>query len=318
MGVNLPSKNETFVTIFDFNFLPQGLLLHASLLKHFSDFTLWICCLDEKVYDFLDKAQLNNVKIFRVSDLESSELLKVKEMRTAGEYAWTVTPFLPSYLFAKDLSINRVTYLDADLWFLKNPNIILDYFSRSNKSILLTPHDFESSKDLSHDVGKYCVQFLTVNRSAQPFLEWWQKLCVDWCYSRIEQDRFGDQKYLDLVPSLFPNLYYELKKTNLTQGPWNVNKFNPEDAVFFHFHGLRIKGNLLFVQSGERIKRSVYNTFYKPYIRKIREEIKSNGFSNEFIQTHTLLSLKDVRGLKQFLGYLLFTHLIQKQKIYKL
>ncbi len=314
----MTESNETFVTIFDYNFLPQGIALHRSLIRYLNNFELWICCLDDEVYDFLEIANLSCVKIFRVSELENFELLKVKKNRTIGEYAWTLTPFLPSYVFKVNSALTRVTYLDADIWFLKSPRIILDIFSRSEKSLLLTPHDFLTRNDLSSTVGKYCVQFLTVTRSAQPFLIWWQKLCVDWCYARFDQNRFGDQKYLDLVPSKFPKLYLELSETYLTQGPWNVDKFDPLEAVLFHFHGLRINRNLLHVPNGKSIKRSAYQTFYEPYIHQMREIFQLYNFSVEFIQLPNLPILKQVKNFRQLAAYLYTKYILHSQKILKL
>ena len=41
-----------FVTLFNYNFLPQGLAMLNSL-KSNSNCIIWIICLDEKVYEFL-------------------------------------------------------------------------------------------------------------------------------------------------------------------------------------------------------------------------------------------------------------------------
>ena len=317
-GGSLSEDNEVFVTIFDSNFLPQGLLLHESLLRHTLKFTLWVCCLDENVYSHLHKLNLKNIKIFNSRDLESRRLIDVKKNRTSGEYAWTLTPFLPSYIFSIDKNVDRVTYLDADIWFLNDPQIILERFTAANKSILLTPHDFQSNQDLSKDVGKYCVQFLTVTKSAQVFLNWWQELCIEWCFARIEPNRFGDQKYLDLVPSMFPSLFYELDQTNLTQGPWNANKFNSKDAVFFHFHGLRIKNNRLLLYSVKKIKRQVMKRVYFPYFNQLKKVINENCLFNNLSQTSKPLNVREVVGFKAKIIFIYNSYVLNNYKTYKL
>jgi hypothetical protein len=308
----LSENKEVFITIFDFNFLPQGLLLYESLLNHSLNFTLWVCCLDDKVYAHLLKLNLKNIKIFKSSDLENERLLEVKKNRTSGEYAWTLTPFLPSHIFSLDKNVDRITYLDADIWFLKDPQIILESFNRSNKSILLTPHDFQSNQNLSKDVGKFCVQFLTVTKSAKPFLEWWQELCIEWCYAVIEPNRFGDQKYLDLVPSKFPDLFYELEDTYLTQGPWNLNKFYIKDAVFYHFHGLRIKENRILVYSVKKIKKTLIKQVYQPYINQIRIVMQKYSVEKNLFQTYLPVRLSEAKSVRNKVNFI-YVYLIFKK-----
>ena len=307
----MSEDSEVFVTIFDSNFLPQGLSLYESLLRHSSNFTLWVCCLDENVYLHLLKLNLKNLKIFNSKDLENERLLNVKKNRTSGEYAWTITPFLPSHIFSLDKKIDRVTYVDADIWFLKDPQIILNRFTEANKSVLLTPHDFESNQDLSKDVGKYCVQFLTVTKGARVFLEWWQELCIDWCYASIEPNRFGDQKYLDLVPSMFPNLFYELEQTSLTQGPWNINKFKFNDAVFYHFHGLRIKNNRILLYGVKKIKKTLLNLIYIPYINQLKNVINKYGIEKELYQTDLPVYFSEAKSFRKKINYI-FIYFISK------
>ena len=41
-------NKETFVTLFDINYLPQGLALYKSLISKDLDFSLYILCLDSK------------------------------------------------------------------------------------------------------------------------------------------------------------------------------------------------------------------------------------------------------------------------------
>ena len=44
---------EHFVTLFDYNFLPQGLSLIESIKKH--NVRVWVFCLDKKIYKLLKK-----------------------------------------------------------------------------------------------------------------------------------------------------------------------------------------------------------------------------------------------------------------------
>jgi hypothetical protein len=157
--------------------------------------------------------------------------------------------------------------------------ILIDKFINSKKNFLVTPHDFEKNQDISDSVGNYCVQFMCFTREASGFLNWWQSQCLEWCFARLEKNRFGDQKYLDQVPKIFPGEFYELTQTELTQGPWNTNKFEPDSCVFYHFHGLRIVENIIYIYTSRRIRRRSFRYLYLPYIEALREIFK---FQNLF------------------------------------
>ena len=119
---------EHYVTLFDSLYLPQGLALHMSMERHAREYTLWILCMDDKVYEVLTKLNLPNVCLLNLSKLETEELKLVKPTRTKGEYCWTLTPFAPRFVFEANPAVPRVTYLDADVWFRKNPEPIFREF----------------------------------------------------------------------------------------------------------------------------------------------------------------------------------------------
>ena len=114
---------EHYVTLFDSIFLPQGLALHMSMERHAGAYTLWILCMDEAAYDALQRLNLPNVRLLALADVENPQLLQVKPTRSRGEYCWTMTPFTPKMVFERDTSVQRVTYLDADLWFRQSPHM---------------------------------------------------------------------------------------------------------------------------------------------------------------------------------------------------
>ena len=140
---------EHYVTLFDGFFLPQGLALHASLQRHAGSYTLWILCVDEQAYSVLTGLRLPNVRLLRTSDVETAELLAVKPTRTRGEYCWTLTPFAPRFVFEADADVQRVTYLDADLWFRRAPAPIFREFEASGKEVLITDHAYAPEHDQS-------------------------------------------------------------------------------------------------------------------------------------------------------------------------
>lgn len=232
---------DHYVTLFDSLFLPQGLALHMSMERHVKDYTLWILCVDDEAHAVLSKLGLQNVRLLQLSQLVTQELLRIKPTRTKGEYCWTLTPFAPRFVFEADSAVTRVTYLDADIWFRKHPAPIFREFEASGQHVLITDHAYAPEYDQSATSGQYCVQFMTFTREGgETIRKWWEERCIEWCFARIENGKFGDQKYLDDWPERFPNQVHVLLNKELLLAPWNATRFPYGGAVCWHFHSLRI------------------------------------------------------------------------------
>jgi hypothetical protein len=258
---------EHYVTLFDAGFLPQGLALHRSLVRHGGDFTLWILCMDEAAHEVLSRLDLPSVKLLRLRDVESPELVAVKATRTRAEYCWTMTPFSVRAVFAAETSILRVTYVDADFWFRKSPAPLFAELDQAGKAVLITDHAYAPKYDQSATSGQYCVQFVTFSRAGGlEVLEWWAARCLEWCHARFEESKFGDQKYLEQWPGRFPQVHV-LTRTDWLLAPWNATRFPYGTAIAFHFHGLRIlSGKRVLLYRGYEIPRATRDAVYGPYV----------------------------------------------------
>ena len=247
----MPSSNsrgvEHYITLFDSNYLPMGLCLHGSLMRHAGPFVLWVLCMDELVAQQLVRLDLPNVRLIPLAEAETDALRAVKASRTRGEYCWTVTPFTADMVFARDASATRATYIDADLFFYASPAPLFAELDATGKDVLITEHAFAPRYRSAAANGRFCVQFMPFRRTeaAARVSSWWQARCIEWCYARIEEGRCGDQKYLDVWPQMFGDAVHVLSNHDLALGPWNAEyRFalagRPIVPVFYHFHGLRI------------------------------------------------------------------------------
>lgn len=258
---------EHYVTLFDSLFLPQGLALHMSMERHIKNYSLWILCVDDQTYGILTKLSLPNVQLLQLSKLETTELLSVKPTRSKGEYCWTLTPFAPRFVFEADSSVRRVTYIDADLWFRKSPAPIFREFDASGKQVLITDHAYAPEYDQSAASGQYCVQFMNFSREGGELVrKWWEDRCVEWCYARIEDGKFGDQKYLDDWPDRYNNLVHVLNDKELALAPWNAQRFPYGRSIFYHFHGLRIVNDKTINVGVYRFPKTLIQEVYRPYL----------------------------------------------------
>lgn len=305
---------EHYVTLFDSLFLPQGLALHASMQRHIKNHTLWILCVDDEAHRALTQLSLPNVRLLQLSQLETKDLLRVKPGRSKGEYCWTLTPFAPRFVFEADPNVSRVTYIDADIWFRKDPAPIFEEFENSGKAVLITDHAYAPEYDQSATSGQYCVQFVTFERvEGEEVRDWWEQRCIEWCYAHFEDGKFGDQKYLDVWPTLFKNKVHVLMNKELCLAPWNASRFPYGNAVIYHFHGLRITGPSSVHIGFYKIPKATFNSVYLTYFQdfKISNSILSGiGFSIKTQKKKDWFLVELLRLLKANLAKLKFRNSI--------
>lgn len=276
---------EHFVTLFDSLFLPQGLALHGSLQRHAAPCTLWVLCMDEECKRVLDALREPTIRTVALSEVETAELLAVKPGRSRAEYCWTLTPFTPKIVFDRDASVRRVTYVDADVFFLKSPGPIFRELDASGKAVLITDHAYDPEYDQSASSGQYCVQFVTFLRDAgEPVRQWWEARCIEWCFNRVEDGKMGDQKYLDYWPTMFGPLVHVLQQLDVILAPWNARRFPYSRAIAWHFHGLRLlRGGRVLLHTGYAVPACVDRDVYLPYIGVLKANLDRLGRS--FVQS---------------------------------
>lgn len=268
---------EHYVTLFDSLFLPQGLALHMSMERHVKEYKLWILCVDDRSYSILRKLKLPNVELLQLSLLETAALLSVKPNRTKGEYCWTLTPFSIRFVFEAEKLIERVTYIDADLWFRKSPEPIFEELDQSGKQVLITDHAYDPEHDQSENSGQFCVQFMTFTRvGGEQVRQWWEDRCTEWCYARVEDGKFGDQKYLDDWPTRFKTSVHVLTNKELVLAPWNAYRYPYSSALVWHFQGLRLiraKHCLAVQLSDYSVPETTLTHIYLPYMKDLKEAV---------------------------------------------
>ena len=266
-----------FCTLFDSNYLPRALVMYHSLVATDEDFTLYVVCFDNLALELLNKLKLAHLIAIPLSDFESKELLAVKKTRTAGEYCWTCTPHVIRHVL-DTYKLVQVTYLDADLCFYQKPSVLLEELKQANASVLITEHRYTPIYDYSATSGIYCVQFMTFNRDERGLeaLQWWQDRCLEWCYNRHEDGKFGDQKYLDDWKTRFEGVHV-LQHLGGGVAPWNVQQYKVHlsknniyvdeyPIVFYHFQDYKYyKNGIHDFIGGCRLSVDAVELLYRPY-----------------------------------------------------
>ena len=224
--------------------------LIRSIEKFCPDAKLYAFALDDISYQILKKLEFTSVAILRLDDLMTRELQEARLNRTEREFIWTLTPFCISKVLERR-EVQSVTYIDADLVFLKEPSKILDFQSSNIGKIILTPHYFEKKKESNvKKHGYYCVQYMNFNKDAHlDILLYWQTQVLESCSEIAIDGVFGDQKYIEQIGQLYPELVIDYPDNSAFGAPWNMNDIVTKEVEIFHFHSFAFWGrvNLKFL-----------------------------------------------------------------------
>ena len=271
-----------YCTLFNSNYLTRGLAMYESLKTHSPEFHLYIFAFDDRCYNLLKQLNLSDTTIISLLEFEDNALLNIKNTRSVGEYCWTCTSSTIKYAI-ETYHLDHCTYLDADLYFFADPSILIEELGE--KSVLITEHRYTPEYDQSATSGKYCVQFMTFKNDSNGMktLNWWRNACIDWCYARFEDGKFGDQKYLDNWTNEFDGIH-ELKNLGGGVAPWNIQQYyifnNADnilgielatqthfDVVFYHFHHFKfLENNKIELASFYKLTKQAIDLIYRPYI----------------------------------------------------
>jgi len=295
--------------------------MYESLEKCGDDFHLYIFAFDDESYDILKKLNLKHATIIPLKEFEDEKLIEVKPDRTKAEYCWTCTSSTILYVL-ENFKVENCTYVDADLFFYQNPKVLID--EMGDNSILITEHRYPPKFNRVNTSGIYCVQFITFlnNKEGLTALKWWREACIDWCYDRYEDGKFGDQKYLDDWTTRFKGVHVlnhlggGLASWNVEQWPFvsrNDNQLTFQDkssnstfeAIFYHFHHVRFYQGDLVDLGWRHPTLPVVINLYAPYIMhlsKVEERVKT--IHPEFSIPPAKFTLIKTGGLKNGLKFI--------------
>lgn len=308
------SPPPVFCTYFDRGYLPQGLALLASLERQAPGPRLWVLALDDACHELLRRLAHPALRLLSLAEVETPELSQARANRSWGEYCWTLTPFLPQWVWERDPEAETVTYIDADCWLAGPAAPLLDRFAASGSDCMITPHAYTPHRDRTATAGTYCVQFMPFRRSAEAraILRWWQERCLEHCGSQLGQGPLGDQGYLEDWPERFGAGVFVLDQPELTLAPWNIERFWGQvhaRPCLYHFQGFRLYqlGGWLVIRAsaGVPLKREALARLHRAYLRDILtmlERLPARSLAPRPLPT----PLQDPRGVLLLLPRLLF------------
>jgi len=313
-----------FCTLFDSNYLLKGVAMLRTLKKHCPDAHVHVLCMDTQTHDILKQLNLSHVTFLSLSDVEDEELLAVKPTRSMAEYCWTLSPCLPWHVLRNNPNINSITYLDADLYFYSPLQPLFDEIG--DASIVIIEHRFPHALNHLEVNGRFCVEWVGFRRDDQGMacLSRWRSQCIEWCFHRLEDDRMGDQKYLDQWPSNYSGLHI-LQHPGAGVAPWNYSQYDFNfdvqgvitvdrvPLIFYHFHQFQLLTNGGFDRLSDAYKtlgrepESVYAVYEKTLtdllneVRAVRHGFAAGMRPRLRIRSQRLVQYLLPQSLKQFL-----------------
>ncbi len=275
-------------TVAGSQYLFKVVTLYRSLHAVSDSFHLYVCCIDDNIYNILKKMHFRRCTLYRLDDIENGQITPIKGTRSVSELCWTLKSFFMLYLL-KFQSLPSIIYCDSDLCFFSDPiRILRDW---GGQSIFLC-----KQRDLDwveNKYGKYQAGLLGFKNddSGRRALEWWKNKCLNWCYHYEDtaNNRWGDQKYLDELPGLFGSVVVS-EDLGINAAPWNTiynNNYHistqgnrvtigGKQLVAFHFACVDIFSTQqfdLWNLSKISISNEIMHNIYIPYLHSIQKSV---------------------------------------------
>lgn len=246
-----PRRPLAVLTIISRNYLAQARVLAKSFLEHEPQSRFYLLVVDSLPPD----AELESgITLLRPEELNLPDFNEFCFKYTLVEFNTAVKPYCLALLMER-YGEEELVYLDPDILVMKPLDEVRDAFSSGN--IVLTPHITRPiPRDGLHPTeadllfsGVYNLGFIALKSSpdTRQFLNWWEERLEEGCTIDTARGLFTDQKWIDLVPSLFPSTVI-LRDPTYNVAYWNLHertigrsggKFsvNGSPLTFYHFSG---------------------------------------------------------------------------------
>lgn len=310
-----------YCTHFDINYTPHARSLAESLMKVSPESKLFTFCMDDASYENLTNNKPENVTPIHFSKLESAfpGLLIAKNNRTRVEYFYTCSPSICNYALRHIEGVNEITYLDADLYFFADPEPIFEELKNASVGIIEHKFSFFTKRNIVY--GKYNVGWITFrnDKNGLECLNSWTNNCIEWCYQRLEGDKYADQKYLDYWQRDFEGVYV-IKNIGANLAIWNISNYNislqkgdvyvnDQKLIFYHFANFKQIENNVFKTDLSRVfvrcAGIIKNNIYLPYIYTISKYLDNSKLIIAKKDSHAvgigMLARKITRIIRQIL-----------------
>ena len=242
------------VTVVTHNYLHYALALSLSVKEHCPDAAFFVCVADDPGPDF--HAPEHWAGWLAIEDLEIPNVQRFAFQYSPFELSCALKPYAMRRMF--QLGFDRVVYLDSDMQVYGHFTHLHRWLDEA--SLVLTPHAISPVPLVpGYDeraylrAGVFNAGFVAVRRSpsAEQFLTWWSQRLAQLCRNDQPEHLFVDQKWLDLVPGLFPDThisrhfgynagYWTLKQVAIAADSAGQIHVGQDPLVIWHFSGFQV------------------------------------------------------------------------------
>ncbi|RTY83461.1 hypothetical protein EKL97_04045 [Flavobacterium sp. LS1P28] len=231
------------------NYIGLALALEKSIKEHNNDVDFLIFVADE----FSDEEKINDLpdNIIIAKDTISISQEQWNQMSfkyDLTEFCTSIKPSCFKYVFEK-FNPYACIYFDPDILVFNSLDTIFNKLQQH--SIIVTPHittieDLYTGKLNERNLlysGMFNLGFLALKRDeyAKKMLDWWEIRLEDRCFQNMMENYFTDQKWMDFLPSFFPNQLVISHDLGLNVAPWNFYEREIIDIDNSYFVKNRIK-----------------------------------------------------------------------------
>lgn len=272
-----------YCTYFNSYYIDKFRALVHSMEEHCGNFVLYCVCMDNTAYDYICSQNKDHYKpvLWSEYELMDDALAGVKKQRSMLEYFFTCTASICHYMLQKLPEGELLNYLDADMYFYATPEPI--FKEMENKSIGIIAHRFWGLGRLYNKYGRFNVGWVSFrnDETGRNCVQHWREQCIDWCFDKLEDGKFADQKYLDAWPFVYGDKLKVIDNIGANVAPWNVGQYklekqkgniliNGTPLIFFHFASFKKNEKGYYISRCATyytpMKGILRNDIYQPYV----------------------------------------------------
>jgi hypothetical protein len=241
------------LTVCSAQHVPLALSLADSLADTGREFRLRIVCMDGETSNRFAAFASERIVPLDISRIEVAdpELASAKQDRNLKEYCSTAKSAALLYAFENEPALDRLTYLDSDLMFWVDPEVL--WAECEQASVVLHEHRHARRwRRRDRWAPPYNGGFMSFRADGQGVaaLRLWRERCLGWRRSR-PRSRFSDQPHMADLPQRFAGAHV-LEHPGAGLSPWNSAAHQLEGdetaplvdgrpLVFYHFQSLRLR-----------------------------------------------------------------------------